>query len=42
MFAQILTEMQENEDEIAVVAKLTYNYNVGVITVYRLCISDYD
>lgn len=30
------------EDEMAVVAKLTYNYNVGVITVYRLCISDYD
>jgi len=31
-----------NEDEIAVVAKLTYNKNVGVITVYRLRITDYD
>ncbi len=30
------------EDEIAVVAKLTYNYSVGVITVFRLHISDYD
>ena len=30
------------EDEIAVIAKLTYNYNVGVITVFRLRISDYD
>lgn len=31
-----------NGDEIAVVAKLTYNRNVGVITVYRLQITDYD
>ena len=31
-----------NEDEMAVVAKLTYNRNVGVITVYRLRITDYD
>jgi hypothetical protein len=31
-----------NEDEMAVVAKLTYNNNVGVITVYRLRITDYD
>jgi len=31
-----------NEDEVAVVAKLTYNRNVGVITVYRLRITDYD
>lgn len=31
-----------NEDEIAVVAKLTYNLKVGVITVYRLRITDYD
>jgi uncharacterized protein DUF4258 len=30
------------EDEMAVVAKLTYNKNVGVITVYRLRITDYD
>ena len=28
--------------EMAVVAKLTYNQNVGVITVYRLRITDYD
>lgn len=32
----------QNEDEMAVVAKLTYNRNVGVITVYRLRITDYD
>src|SRR5262245_9639825 len=31
-----------NEDEMAVVTKLTYNNNVGVITVYRLRITDYD
>ena len=31
-----------NEDEMAVVARLTYNNNVGVITVYRLRIIDYD
>ena len=31
-----------NDDEMAVVAKLTYNNNVGVITVYRLRITDYD
>ncbi len=31
-----------NEEEMAVVAKLTYNKNVGVITVYRLRITDYD
>jgi hypothetical protein len=31
-----------DEDEMAVVAKLTYNKNVGVITVYRLRITDYD
>ena len=31
-----------NEDEMAVVAKLTYNLKVGVITVYRLRITDYD
>jgi hypothetical protein len=31
-----------NEDEMAVVAKLTYNRGVGVITVYRLRITDYD
>ena len=31
-----------NEDEMAVIAKLTYNRNVGVITVYRLRITDYD
>jgi hypothetical protein len=31
-----------SEDEMAVVAKLTYNKNVGVITVYRLRITDYD
>ncbi len=31
-----------NEDEMALVAKLTYNRNVGVITVYRLRINDYD
>ena len=30
------------EDEMAVVAKLTYNNNVGVITVYRLRITYYD
>jgi len=31
-----------NEDEMAVVAKLTYNHKVGVITAYRLRITDYD
>ncbi|MEP7340338.1 MAG: DUF4258 domain-containing protein [Acidobacteriota bacterium] len=31
-----------NEDEMALVAKLTYNRNVGVITVYRLRFTDYD
>jgi len=31
-----------NEDEMAAIAKLTYNNNVGVITVYRLRITDYD
>jgi hypothetical protein len=31
-----------NEDEMAVVAKLTYNNDVGVITAYRLRITDYD
>jgi hypothetical protein len=31
-----------NEDEMAVVAKLTYNSDVGVITAYRLRITDYD
>ena len=31
-----------NEDEMAVVAKLTYNLKVGVITVYRLRVTDYD
>ncbi len=31
-----------HEDEMAVIAKLTYNSNVGVITVYRLLITDYD
>lgn len=31
-----------NEDEIAVVVKLTYQRNVGVITAYRLRITDYD
>ena len=31
-----------SEDEMAIVAKLTYNNNVGVITVYRLRITDYD
>lgn len=31
-----------DEDEIAIVAKLTYNLNVGVITVYRLRLTDYD
>jgi hypothetical protein len=31
-----------NEDEMAVVTKLTYNYNLGVITAYRLRITDYD
>lgn len=31
-----------SEDEMAVVAKLTYNNSVGVITVYRLRITDYD
>ena len=31
-----------NEDEMALVAKLAYNRNVGVITVYRLRINDYD
>jgi hypothetical protein len=31
-----------SEGEMAVVAKLTYNNNVGVITVYRLRITDYD
>ena len=31
-----------NEGEMEVVAKLTYNKNVGVITVYRLRITDYD
>jgi hypothetical protein len=30
------------EDEMAVVAKLTYNHRVGVITAYRLRITDYD
>jgi uncharacterized protein DUF4258 len=29
-------------DEIAVVAKLTYNNDVAVITVYTLTIQDYD
>ena len=31
-----------NEDEMAVVAKLTYNQTAVVITVYRLRITDYD
>lgn len=31
-----------DEAEIAVVAKLTYNQGVGVITIYRLRITDYD
>ena len=31
-----------NENEIAVVVKLTYQRNVGVITAYRLRITDYD
>jgi hypothetical protein len=31
-----------NEDEMAIVAKLTYNNNVGVITAYRLRITDYE
>lgn len=31
-----------DETEMAVVAKLTYNQGVGVITVYRLRITDYD
>ena len=31
-----------NEDEMAVVAKLTYNHKAVVITVYRLRITDYD
>lgn len=31
-----------DEAEIAVVAKLIYNQGVGVITVYRLRITDYD
>ena len=31
-----------SEGEMAVVAKLAYNNSVGVITVYRLRITDYD
>lgn len=31
-----------NADEMAVVAKLAYNNNVAVITVYRLRMTDYD
>lgn len=31
-----------DETEMAVVTKLTYNQGVGVITVYRLRITDYD
>ncbi len=31
-----------DEAEIAVVAKLIYNQGVGIITVYRLRITDYD
>jgi hypothetical protein len=54
MFERILAEMRKAaraglvyltehaRDEMAVVAKLTYNNNVGVITVYRLRITDYD
>ena len=54
MFERILAEMREAarvglvylaehaRDEMAVVAKLTYNNNVGVIIVYRLRITDDD